>query len=77
MVVGTARRRIVAETMKLLGDPAAYQAMVNPVNPFGDGHSAERIAAAIANRSETNGSRPRHASKTAPPRTPPWKGPRD
>ena len=47
-LVGTDRARIVAEASRLLDDPAAYAAMANVVNPYGDGRAAERIAAAVA-----------------------------
>ncbi len=46
-LVGTDPERIVAETRRLLDDPAAYQSMARAVNPFGDGHAAERIVAAL------------------------------
>jgi len=42
-LVGTSRRRIVAETERLLRDPAAYDAMARAHNPYGDGRAAERI----------------------------------
>ncbi len=42
-LVGTARERIVGETLRLLDDPVAYQTMANAANPFGDGHASERI----------------------------------
>jgi UDP-N-acetylglucosamine 2-epimerase (non-hydrolysing) len=42
-LVGTDTDRIVAETQRLLDDPEAYQRMAAVVNPFGDGHAAERI----------------------------------
>lgn len=45
MLVGTDRRRIVAETERLLGDAAAYRRMATVRNPYGDGRAAERIAA--------------------------------
>ena len=32
---------------RLLTDPDAYTAMAQPRLPYGDGHAAERIAAAI------------------------------
>ena len=47
-LVGTSRERIVSETMMLLDVPAAYDAMANAVNPYGDGKAAERSVAAIA-----------------------------
>ena len=47
-LVGTDRDRIVAEAKNLLDQPAAYAAMANAVNPYGDGKAAERSVAAIA-----------------------------
>jgi len=47
ILVGTDPERIVRETRRLLDDPAAYTAMAKAVNPFGDGHAAERIVAAL------------------------------
>lgn len=46
-VVGADPERIVAETARLLDDPAAYAAMARAANPYGDGHAAERIVAAL------------------------------
>jgi UDP-N-acetylglucosamine 2-epimerase len=46
-LVGTSRRRIVGEASRLLRDPAALAAMTKNVNPYGDGHAAERIVAAL------------------------------
>jgi UDP-N-acetylglucosamine 2-epimerase (non-hydrolysing) len=42
-VVGTDPDRIVSETLGLLADPAAYQAMAQALNPYGDGLAAKRI----------------------------------
>lgn len=42
-VVGTDIERIVAEATRLLTDEAAYRAMAQQRNPYGDGHAAERI----------------------------------
>lgn len=47
-LVGTNRSLIVAEAKLLLDDAAAYDAMANAVNPYGDGKGAERAVAAIA-----------------------------
>ncbi|OFP29306.1 non-hydrolyzing UDP-N-acetylglucosamine 2-epimerase [Corynebacterium sp. HMSC068G04] len=47
-LVGTNRSLIVAEAKLLLDDEAAYEAMANAVNPYGDGKAAERAVAAIA-----------------------------
>lgn len=46
-LIGTDEERIVAEVDALLNDPAAYAAMANAVNPYGDGRAAERTLAAI------------------------------
>jgi len=46
-VVGTDRMRIFEWTRKLLSDPAEYDKMARAVNPYGDGHAAERIVKAI------------------------------
>ena len=43
-LVGTDRAAIIAEASRLLDDPAAYAAMAQAHNPFGDGQSAGRIA---------------------------------
>ncbi len=47
-LVGTDADRIVAEAERLLDDEAAYAAMARAHNPFGDGHSAARIAELLA-----------------------------
>lgn len=47
-LVGTNRSLIVAEAKLLLDDEAAFDAMANAVNPYGDGKAAERAVAAIA-----------------------------
>jgi UDP-N-acetylglucosamine 2-epimerase (non-hydrolysing) len=49
-LVGTASERIFAEASELLDDRAAYAKMSQAVNPFGDGHAAERIVADILER---------------------------
>jgi len=46
-LVGTDRQRIVAETIRLLEDEAAYLQMAQAVNPYGDGQAARRIVAAL------------------------------
>ena len=46
-LVGTCKETIVAETRRLLSDPAAYAAMSRPAFPYGDGRAAQRIAAII------------------------------
>ena len=47
-LVGTDKSRIVTEIFNLLDDKAAYEAMAQAHNPFGDGHAARRIAEHIA-----------------------------
>jgi UDP-N-acetylglucosamine 2-epimerase len=42
--VGTDPHRIVEQACALLNDPWAYRAMQVHESPFGDGHSAQRIA---------------------------------
>jgi len=46
-LVGPHRDKILSETQRLLDDPAAYQQMARAVNPYGDGHAAERTIAAL------------------------------
>jgi len=46
-LVGPRARSIVEHTSRLLDDPKAYLAMANAVNPYGDGHAAERIVASV------------------------------
>jgi UDP-N-acetylglucosamine 2-epimerase (non-hydrolysing) len=47
-VVGTRPERIVAEASRLLDDAQAYEAMAEVPNPYGDGHAARRVVAALA-----------------------------
>lgn len=42
-LVGTDRVKIVENTRKLLDTKAEYKKMAHAVNPYGDGHAAERI----------------------------------
>jgi UDP-N-acetylglucosamine 2-epimerase (non-hydrolysing) len=46
-LVGASTERIVTETRRLLGDPAALAAMSRRAFPYGDGKAAPRIAAHI------------------------------
>lgn len=48
-LVGTDADRIIAAVTELIEDPAAYQAMRNAQNPYGDGHASERIADILEN----------------------------
>lgn len=47
-LIGTDAAAIVENASRLLDDQAAYAAMANAVNPYGDGRAAERSVAAIA-----------------------------
>ena len=46
-LVGANADTIIRETSRLLEDPAAYRAMAEAVNPYGDGQAAPRILATI------------------------------
>lgn len=46
-LVGADRAQIVEWTCRLLDDPVEYQRMARAINPYGDGHAAERIVQAI------------------------------
>jgi len=46
-LVGTDRDRIVAEASRLLGDDAAHGSMAVPLDVYGDGFAAQRIAARV------------------------------
>lgn len=46
-LVGTDEEKIFRTAYELLTDEKAYKAMAEAVNPYGDGHSAERIADAL------------------------------
>jgi len=48
-LVGTDPAQIVAAASQLLSNPAAYQQMATAINPFGDGHAAERIFQVVEN----------------------------
>jgi len=47
-LVGTDPEVILAESERLLTDPAAYEAMHRAHNPYGDGKASKRIADALA-----------------------------
>ncbi len=44
LLVGTETDAIASELLALLSDRSAYDRMAQAVNPYGDGHAAERIA---------------------------------
>ncbi|MGO2859791.1 MAG: non-hydrolyzing UDP-N-acetylglucosamine 2-epimerase [Brevibacterium sp.] len=46
-LIGTDTQRIIAEVSRLLDDRRAYREMANAVNPYGDGHSADRSVAVL------------------------------
>jgi UDP-N-acetylglucosamine 2-epimerase (non-hydrolysing) len=46
-LVGTDHDVIVREAVRLMEDPAAYQAMATAGNPYGDGRAAERMVEAL------------------------------
>jgi UDP-N-acetylglucosamine 2-epimerase (non-hydrolysing) len=60
-LIGTHPDSILKATGELLSNPDAYQAMATQINPFGDGHAAERIVqiveryVASAGRQKTKG----------------------
>ena len=54
-LVGWNPEKIVREASQLFEDENAYRAMVSAENPFGDGHAAERIVAAVQNFKEPGG----------------------
>lgn len=46
-LIGTDKNVVYAETKRLLTDQAAYDAMSNAVNPYGDGKASQRIVQAV------------------------------
>lgn len=48
-LTGSDRGRIVAETRRLLDDPAAHAEMAKGISPYGDGFAAKRIVKALLN----------------------------
>jgi len=46
-IIGMSREAIVSEADRLLTDTDAYQDMSEGENPYGDGHSSERIVEAV------------------------------
>lgn len=47
-LVGTDAVKLTREALELLNDPKAYEAMARALNPYGDGHAAQRIADSLA-----------------------------
>jgi UDP-N-acetylglucosamine 2-epimerase (non-hydrolysing) len=48
-LIGTNPEQVVTAATQLLSDPDAYERMATAVNPFGDGHAAERILTLVEN----------------------------
>ncbi|MGD0485115.1 MAG: UDP-N-acetylglucosamine 2-epimerase (non-hydrolyzing) [Gemmatimonadales bacterium] len=48
VLAGTAREGVVAAVRQILDDESVRRAMLGKPNPYGDGHAAERIVAALA-----------------------------
>jgi UDP-N-acetylglucosamine 2-epimerase (non-hydrolysing) len=48
-LIGTDPENLLQEAGELLSNPEAYAQMANAINPFGDGHAAERIVQAVRN----------------------------
>ena len=46
-LVGTIPDCIVTEAARLLDNRKAYEVMAHAINPYGDGHAADRILAAL------------------------------
>lgn len=57
-LIGTDKERVYTETKRLLTDSVAYDTMRRAVNPYGDGHAAARIAAAVLFATGKTTSRP-------------------
>lgn len=60
-LIGTHRQRLVDEVSLLLDSQEAYSGMANAVNPYGDGHAADRAVAAVRWKF-TGGERPQDFS---------------
>ena len=52
-LVGADQKRIVAETTRLLTEPADYKRMARAVNPYGDGQASARIVESLRNAAIT------------------------
>jgi UDP-N-acetylglucosamine 2-epimerase (non-hydrolysing) len=57
-LVGADRAAIVDAVRTLLHDPAAYRAMANATNPYGDGQAARRTVAAPAGENSSRRASP-------------------
>lgn len=54
LLVGTNSHKIIEETIRLLSDASAYEAMSKLHNPYGDGHACKKIAEFILNKSKNS-----------------------
>jgi UDP-N-acetylglucosamine 2-epimerase len=50
-LVGTDSERLIARASALLDDKVQYERMSRAINPYGDGHAAERIVRSLINAS--------------------------
>ena len=71
-LVGTDEDVIVDTAGRLLTDPAAYAAMANAVNPYGDGRAAQRSVAALAHHFRLGPAPDEFDSLAADPATRQW-----
>jgi UDP-N-acetylglucosamine 2-epimerase (non-hydrolysing) len=60
-VVGTARSRVLEALTYLHRDTTAYRRMARPIFPYGDGHAAQRIVAALQARMAVRSGTEAHA----------------
>jgi UDP-N-acetylglucosamine 2-epimerase (non-hydrolysing) len=58
LLIGTDAARIRTEAVRLLSDPDAYDALTCTSLPFGDGHAAERVVAALSRLDPSHTDRP-------------------
>ena len=50
LLVGTDRKKIIAESSRLLSDDNEYKKMANTKNPYGDGQACDKIVTALGRR---------------------------
>jgi len=67
-LVGTNPKTIVGAAHELLTDVHSYSAMANAINPFGDGHAAERIVRILGQYFLSDGSLAAHRPASGPDR---------
>jgi UDP-N-acetylglucosamine 2-epimerase (non-hydrolysing) len=64
LLVGTDPGVIVRETLRLLDEPAAYEAMARAVNPYGDGRASQRIVDLLIERLQGRTTPPQPSART-------------